>query len=319
MQPIAPVTLESIRAAAERIAGLACRTPLVPLEIDGPARIYLKLENLQPIGSFKLRGAGNALALADPSQLRKGVYTASAGNMAHGLAWVARDRQIPRTIAVPETAPRTKLEAIERLGGKVLPLAFDAWWDVLMTHRCDALEGLFIHPCSNPPVIAGNGTIGLEIYEDLPDVDTVVVPYGGGGLSSGIACALRELKPAVEIYAAEVETAAPLFPSLAAGKPVEVEYHKTFVDGMGGKSILAEMWPLVREVLAGSIVVTVEQVASAVRLLAERSRVIAEGAGAASLAAALTGKAGSGNVVCVVSGGNIDGEVLARIFNGEVP
>jgi threonine dehydratase len=188
-----------------------------------------------------------------------------------------------------------------------------------MTHRCDALEGFFIHPCSNPAVIAGNGTIGLEIYEDLPDVDTVVVPYGGGGLSSGIACALRELKPAVEIYAAEVATAAPLFPSLAAGKPVAVEYHKTFVDGMGGKSILAEMWPLVREVLAGSIVVTVEQVAAAVRLLAERSRVIAEGAGAASLAAALTGKAGSGNVVCVVSGGNIDGEVLARILRGESP
>ncbi len=319
MQPIEPVTLESIRAAAERNAGLAFRTPLVPLEIDGPARIYLKLENLQPIGSFKLRGAANALALADPSQLSKGVYTASAGNMAQGLAWVARQRQIPCAIAVPETEPRTKLEAIERLGGKVLPLPFDAWWDVLLTHRCDALEGLFIHPCSNSRVIAGNGTIGLEIYEDLPEVDTVVVPYGGGGLSSGIACALRELKPAVEIYAAEVETAAPLAPSLAAGKPVEVEYHKTFVDGMGGKSILAEMWPLVREVLAGSIVVTVAQVAAAVRLLAERSRVIAEGAGAASLAAALTGNAGSGNVVCVVSGGNIDSVVLARILNGEVP
>ncbi len=318
MKPIEPVSLDEIRAAARRIANLALRTPLVPLNVDRvPARIYLKLENLQPIGSFKLRGASNAMAViaqSAPERLANGVYTASAGNMAQGVAWVAREQGIPCRIAVPEHAPRTKLDAIERLGGQALGLPFDDWWNVLVNHGHKDLEGLFIHPVSNPAVIAGNGTIGLEIYEDLPDVDAVVVPYGGGGLSSGIACALRELKPEVEVYAAEVETAAPLAPSLAAGEPRSVSYEKSFVDGIGAKSVLLEMWPLLREVLAGSLVVSLDQVRSAIRLLAERNRVVAEGAGATSLAAALSGKGLSGNVVCVISGGNIDPGVLAEIL-----
>ena len=320
MQAREPVSLGEIQAARERLKGIAVRTPLVRLNVDGaPAEIYLKLENLQPIGSFKLRGAGNAMAIATPEQLSKGVYTASAGNMAQGVAWCARRIGVPCTVIVPDHAPATKLAAIERLGGKTVKVPFDVWWQVLMTHEYPGMDGLFIHPVSAPAVMAGNGTIGLEIIDDLPDVDAVVVPFGGGGLSCGIASALRAVAPHVPVYAAEVETAAPLAPSLLANAPQHVDYTPTFVDGIGGKSVLAEMWPLANELLRGSIVLSVDAIASAVRLLAERNRVIAEGAGAASVAAALTGKAGAGKVVCIVSGGNIDVAKLARILVGEMP
>jgi threonine dehydratase len=319
MQPLEPVPLADIRAAARRIAGLALRTPLVPLPVDGAPRIWLKLENLQPIGSFKLRGAGNALALADAAALRDGVYTASAGNMAQGVAWVARARGVPCRVVVPDHAPATKLAAIERLGGEVVKVPFAEWWETLLQRGRAGMRGLFVHPVSDPAVIAGNGTIGLEIAEDLPDVHAVVVPYGGGGLSSGIASALRELCPRARVFAAEVETAAPLAAALTAGAPQPIDYKASFVDGIGGRGLLPEMWPMVRQLLAGSIVVSLAQVAAAVRLLVERARVVAEGAGAASVAAALTGRAGSGNVVCVVSGGNLDAAVLARILQGEVP
>jgi threonine dehydratase len=296
------------------------RSPLVLLNVeDAPAEIWLKLENLQPIGSFKLRGAGNAMSLAPREALAKGVYTASAGNMAQGVAWNARRLGIPCTVVVPDSAPQTKLAAIERLGAKAVKLPHARWWQVLEDHGYPGIEGLFIHPVSDPAVIAGNGTIGLEILEDLPDVDAVVVPFGGGGLSCGIATALRALRPQTKVFASEVETAAPLAASLAAGKPVAIEYVPSFVDGIGGKSMLPEMWPLASRLLAGSLVMSVASIASAVRLLAERNRVIAEGAGASSVAAALAGKAGPGKVVAVVSGGNIDPGKLARILNGEVP
>lgn len=279
----------------------------------------MKLENLQPIGSFKLRGAGNAMALARPEDLAKGVYTASAGNMAQGVAWNARRLGIPCAVVVPDHAPHTKLAAIERLGARIVKVPFERWWRVLVEHEYPELEGLFVHPVSDPAVIAGNGTIGLEILEDLPDVDTVLVPYGGGGLSCGIASALHALRPATRVFACEVETAAPFAASLAAGRPVSVDYAPSFVDGIGGKSMLPEMWPLASSLLDGSIVVSLAETAAAVRLLAMRARVVAEGAGATSVAAALTGKAGSGKVVCVVSGGNIDPEKLARILEGAVP
>ena len=315
-----PVPLEEIQAARERLNGIAMRTPLVRLNVDGaPAEIYLKLENLQPIGSFKLRGAGNAMAIATPEQLSRGVYTASAGNMAQGVAWCARRIGVPCTVIVPDHAPATKLSAIERLGGTVVKVAFDEWWQVLMTHEYAGMEGLFIHPVSAPAVMAGNGTIGLEIIDDLPDVDAVVVPFGGGGLACGIASALRAVAPHVPVYAAEVETASPLAQSLAANAPQAVHYTSTFVDGIGGKSVLAEMWPLARQLLHGSLVVSLDAIASAVRMLAERNRVIAEGAGAASVAAALTGGAGGGKIVCIVSGGNIDVAKLAKILVGEMP
>lgn len=320
MQSIEAIPLETIRAAAERLRGVAIRTPLLRFPLDDDRRqIYLKLENLQPIGSFKIRGAGNAMALADPEELTSGVYTASAGNMAQGVAWNARRLGIPCHVVVPDHAPQTKLDAIERLGGEVIKVPFDAWWRVLVEHRFPGLDGFFIHPVSAPDVIAGNGTIGLEIVDDHPDIDTVVVPYGGGGLSCGIASALRALRPETAVYAAEVETATPLAASLAAGKACEVDYTASFVDGIGGRSVLSEMWPLAQQLLAGALVSSLAQVAEAVRLLAERCRVIAEGAGAAALAAAVSGKAGDGKIVCVVSGGNIDAAKLAKILAGEIP
>jgi threonine dehydratase len=313
-------TLDEIRAARLRIAGFAIRTPLVRLEAEGsPATIWLKLENLQPIGSFKLRGAANALARIPREELARGVYTCSAGNMAQGIAWNARRLGIPCTVVVPDHAPETKLRAVLRLGAAIVRVPFDDWWRVIVTHHHPGQGGVFVHPVSNPDVIAGNATIGLEILEDLGEVDAVLVPYGGGGLSSGIAAAIRAVKPGTKVFACEVDTAAPFAASLNAGAPIEIDYTASFVDGIGGKSVLEEMWPLASGLLDGSIVVTLEQAAAAVRLLVERARVVAEGAGAASVAAALTGKAGAGTIVCVVSGGNIDAHKLARILDGEIP
>lgn len=314
------VSIDDITGAHQRIKGMVNRTPLLRFYPDNfPGEIYLKLENLQPIGSFKLRGACNAMSLADRSLLAAGVYTASAGNMAQGVAWNAKIMKIPCTVIVPDHAPQTKLDAITRLGAKYIKVPFNDWWQVIVTRNFEGMKGMFIHPVSDPSVIAGNGTVGLEILDDLPGVDTVIVPYGGGGLASGIATAIKETRPAVKIFASEVETAAPLAPSLKAGHPVEVEYAASFVDGIGSRSILAEMWPLVSRLVNNSIVVSLSEVANAIKLLIERSRVIAEGAGGSSLAAALTGKAGYGKIVCVISGGNIDAGKLIKILSGTIP
>jgi threonine dehydratase len=287
---------------------------------DAPAEVYLKLENLQPIGSFKIRGAANVMALADPSELSRGVYTASAGNMAQGVAWNARRLGIPCTSVVPETAPEAKLSAIRRLSADYVKVPFDEWWQVMIDHRYEPLaDRVFVHPFLDPAVMAGNGTIGLEIAEDLPDLDAVIVPFGGGGLSCGIASALRALNPEAKVFASEIETAAPLHAALSAGRPVQAPYTASFVDGIGSKALVEDMWPLASSVLAGSLVVTLEQTAAAIRLLAERNRVVAEGAGATSVAAALTGRAGSRKVACVVSGGNIDPAKLATILSGDLP
>ncbi|MCH8956407.1 threonine/serine dehydratase [candidate division KSB1 bacterium] len=316
MKAVQAPTLEDIRAARERIAGSAIRTPLIRLNVDGaPGEIYLKLENLQPIGSFKIRGAGNAMRLVGKEKLSNGVYTASAGNMAQGLAWNAREMGVPCEVIVPDRAPETKLAAIKRLGGKVVKVPFDEWWQVIIEHTYPGLDSFFIHPVSDSAVIAGNGTIGLEILEDLPDVETVVIPFGGGGLSSGIAAAIRSLKSNTRIYACEVETAAPLKTSLNAGSPQTVDYTPSFVDGIGGRSVLKEMWPLVSSLIDDSLVVSLQQVSRALKLLIERNRVLAEGAGAAAVAAALSGMAGSGKIVCIVSGGNIDFDKLAEIIS----
>ena len=311
------VSLQDIKDAQQRIKGKVNRTPLIRFYGDDlPGEIYLKLENLQPIGSFKLRGAYNAMSTAERSLLNDGVYTASAGNMAQGVAWNARMMKIQCTVIVPDHAPQTKLDAITRLGAKFIKIPFNDWWQVLVTRKFEGMKGLFIHPVSDPAVIAGNGTVGLEILEDLPDVDTVIVPYGGGGLISGIATAIKTIKPGVKVFASEVETAAPLAPSLAAGEPVKVTYTPSFVDGMGSAGLLTEMWPLVSKVVNGSIVLSLKQIADAIKLLMERTRVIAEGAGGSSFAAALTGKAGTGKIVCVISGGNIDAEKLIKILSG---
>lgn len=310
-----PIPISEIQAAQERLEGLAVRTPLVRLH-DGkhPAEIYLKLENLQPIGAFKIRGAGNAMALAGADALAEGVWTASAGNMAQGVAWNAKRLGVPCSVVVPDHAPAAKLDALERFGAKITKLPFEEWWQIIVTHEYAGQNGVFIHPVSDRAVMAGNGTIGLELLEDMPDVDAVVVPYGGGGLSCGIASAFRALKPSVRVFGAEVSTAAPLAAAFAAGEPTEVEYVPSFVDGIGSNRVLDEMWPLVEELLAGSLVASLEDVAEAVRLLAVRNRVVAEGAGAASVAAALNGGAGTGKVVCIISGGNIDTAKLASIL-----
>ena len=311
------IELAEIEAARQRIAGAAVRTPLVRLHVDeAPAEIYLKLENLQPINSFKTRGATNAIMIASADERAKGLVTASAGNMAQGVAWAARELGLPATIAVPEHAPQAKLAAIERLGGQVIKLPYDDWWNVIVTSHLDGVEGLFVHPVQDPGMMAGNGTIGLEILEDLPDPDAVVIPYGGGGLTAGIASAIRALRPQTRIITAEPETGAALAAALAAGHPVSVDYRASFVDGAGSRRVLDSMWPLVAPLVDDAVAIPVGEAAAAVRTLAERARVIAEGAGALAPAAALSGRAGTGKVVCVVSGGNINLSKLAEILNG---
>ncbi len=318
---IGPISLKEIREARTRLPSTVLRTPLVRLNSDDQSgEIYLKLENLQPTGSFKVRGASNAMALAGPDARSRGVYTVSAGNMAQALAWQARKRGIPCTVIVPDNAPATKLDAIRRFGAKIIQVSFDEVWKVVVNHRYAPLEGsIFIHPFADSRMITGNGTIGLEIFEDVPWVDSVIVPFGGGGLSVGIASAIRALNDRVGVYACEPETAAPLAASFAAGSAQEIHRTPSFVDGAGGKSVLPEMWELARNLIKGSIVVSLQEIGSAVKLLVERNRVVAEGAGAASVAAALTGKAGGGVTVCVVSGGNIDLLKLVAILEGRVP
>jgi len=320
MSTLEPISLSAIREAQNRLSDTVFRTPLVPLNADdSPAEIFLKLENLQPIGSFKLRGAGNAMQLAKKEQLQKGVWTVSAGNWAQGVAWYARLLGVKCTVVVPESAPETKITAIERLGARVVFAPFDDCLQIFRSRSYKGMEGFFLDDFSEPAVRAGHGTIGLEILEELPDVEAVVIPYGGGGLSCGIAPGFRALKPDTKLYACEVETAAPLAASLAAGKPVDIDHTPSFVDGIGAPFLFPGMWELASQLLDGSLVVGLAEVASAIGLLAERNRIIAEGAGAASVAAALTGKAGTGKVVCIISGGNIDKSKLVRILQGEVP
>jgi threonine dehydratase len=299
-----PITLDAARQARRNIAGTALRTPMVRL--NGEHEIYLKLENLQPIGSFKIRGAANVIANADRERLMKGLVTASAGNMAQGVAYCARALGVPATVIAPDTAPQTKVRAVERLGGKVIRVPFEQWWKAFEDRCFPGVDGTFIHAFDDPDVMAGNGTIGLELLEDLPDVDAVVVPWGGGGLACGIAAVVKALRPEVKVYAAEAATAAPLAAALEAGAPVLVHYQPSFVDGIGGKTVFPRMFALAKKLIDGSIVMTLDEVASALKLVAERNRVIAEGAAACAVAAALSGKAGGGKIVAIVSGGNID-------------
>jgi threonine dehydratase len=319
MPALEPPSLAEIHAARGRIAGLAVRTPLLRLPVDAPGDVFLKLENLQPIGSFKIRGAGNAIGAATPERLKGGVYTASAGNMAQGVAWCARERGLPATVVVPDNAPDAKLRAIDRLGARTLKVSYDRWWQTLVDRGHPDLDGFFVHPVADREVMAGNGTIGLEILEDVADVDVVLVPFGGGGLSSGIAAALRGAGASARVIACEVETAAPLDAAWKAGRPVPIDHRKSFVDGIGGKSVLAEMWPIARSLLAGVAVVSADAIADAIRLLVERVHVVAEGAGAAPVAAALAGLVPGRRVVCVVSGGNLDPSKLAAILGGQTP
>jgi threonine dehydratase len=310
-----PIPLAEIEAACARIAGVARRTPLIRLDVDdAPAEIYLKLECLQPIRSFKLRGAYNALAKAGADALAGGVWTTSAGNMAQGAAWAARTLGVSCAVVVPETAPETKIAAVRRYGATVVPVPVAEWFETFRTRRREGMTGRFLHPFSDPDVMAGNGVIGLEIVEDLPDVDAVIVPWGGGGLCCGVASALRTVRPGCRVYAAEIESGAPLGPSLAAGKPVEVPFAPSFVDGIGAPFVNAEMLSLAQRLIDGALTTTLVETAAALRLTLERARVVPEGAAAVPVAAALAGQAGDGKVVCLVSGGNIDLARLAAIL-----
>jgi threonine dehydratase len=301
------IPLAAVRDAARAVYGAAVRTPLVRVYLDPPApELYLKLEVLQPIGSFKIRGAYNAIRQLPQERLAQGVWTVSAGNAAQGVAFAAKKVGARCSVMVMDTAPDTKIRAIERLGATIVRATYDECWRTVEAHGSDRMTGHFVHPFDDDQFIAGNGTAALEILEDLPDVEAIVAPIGGGGLLSGIAAVTRELCPAARIYAAEPETAAPLHASLAAGRPVHFEgWTASFVDGAGGKSVLPTMWPLLASI-AGSIVVSLDEVARAMKLVAERARIIAEGAAGCAIAAALSGRAGTGKVVAVVSGGNID-------------
>jgi threonine dehydratase len=311
-----PTALD-VAAASANIRGYAVRTPLLKLAADLPGlNIYLKLENLQPLGSFKIRAAVNALKTMDAERLRRGVLTTSAGNFGQGLAFAAREIGVPATVVVPEGSAMTKAKSLAELGAKVIRVPFDEWWTALTTRRFAAEDGVFIHPVAESAVLAGNATIGAEIIEDLPDVDTVVVPFGGGGLACGIGSVMRRLKPAVRMIVAESEAAQPAAAALASGRPVRVPHLPSFVDGMGSTTVLDDMWPLVREMVDQASCASFAEITDAIRLLAGRHHVIAEAAGAASVAAAMAGFAGKGNVVCIVSGGNIDASKLCAILNG---
>jgi threonine dehydratase len=304
------ISLAAVRDASTVVYAAAVRTPLVRVELPsdrGPVPdLYLKLEVLQPIGSFKIRGAYNVVRQLSPRELADGVWTVSAGNAAQGVALAARKVGAKCSVMVMDTAPETKIRAIERLGASIVRVTYDEAWRTVIEHRSDRMRGHFVHPFDDDRFIAGNGTAGLEILEDLPDVDAIIAPIGGGGLLAGISAAVSELKPSTRIYGAEPETAAPLSASLAAGQPKYFDqWTASFVDGAGGKSVLDTMWPLLSR-LAGSIVVSLDDVAQAMKLVAERAHIIAEGAAGCAIAAALSGRAGTGKVVAVVSGGNID-------------
>jgi threonine dehydratase len=283
--------------------------------------VYLKLENLQPIGAFKLRGAYNAVKQAAPAEIAQGIVTASTGNMAQGVAWTARELGVPATIVVPDNAPKTKLDAIERLGGRVVEVPYEEWWRTLLDGGTERVEGFFVHPTQDEPVMAGNGTIGLEVLEDLPDPDLVIVPWGGGGLFTGIASAVKQLRPETKLAAAEPATGAPVTAALASGgEPQEVDFTASFVDGAGARALLPKVWAHARELLDEGFAVTLDEVADAIRFLAARARIVAEGAGALSTAAVLSGRVREARkIVCVVSGGNIDAATLATVLRGETP
>jgi threonine dehydratase len=314
------IGIEEIEAARERVTGIAVRTPLVQLPVDdSDAKIYCKLETLQPINSFKLRGAANAVLRAPSEAYADGLVTASAGNMAQGVAWMARELGVPATIVVPEHAPETKLSAIAALGGRAIKVPYEDWWETIVTGRVEGVTGLFVHPVDDDGVMAGNGTIGLEILEDLPEVDTVVIPVGGGGLATGIASAIRARRPQTRIVTVEPDTGAALRAALAAGEPTDVDYTPSLVDGSGSRRVLDSMWPRLAPLIDEAVAVSIPHVLAAIRLLAGRLRVVSEGAGALSTAAAVNGLAGTGTIACVVSGGNIDLAKLAQIVGADEP
>jgi threonine dehydratase len=315
LEAVRPITLPEIRQAARRIAATIVRTPLVRLEL-GPdfPDIRLKLENLQPINAYKLRGAANAVALLPESERRRGVWTISAGNAGQGVAYAARQAGVPCTVVAIETAPAAKMERMRALGAKLIPVPYEAAWKALEERSYPGAEGTFVHPFDDHDFITGHGTMGLEILEDAPDTKAVIAAIGGGGLITGVGSALKALDPAIKVWSVEPETAAPAALSFANGSPQAFkDWKASFVDGAGGKSVFPRMWQRMQPVVDGCIVVSLDETKRAMRLMADKARVIAEGAGALSVAAALTGKAGRGPIVAIVSGGNIDLDKFCEI------
>jgi threonine dehydratase len=316
LEAVRPIELAEIRAARERIAGTVVRTPLVRLELGaGFPDIRLKLENLQPINAYKLRGAANAVALLSESERQRGVWTVSAGNAGQGVAYSARKAGVPCTVVVIETAPASKIERMRALGARLVPVSYDVAWKTLEERAYPGVEGTFVHPFDDHHFIAGHATLGLEILEDAPETAAVIAAIGGGGLVAGVGSAIKALRPEVRVWGAEPETAAPAARSFAMGSPQVFEaWTASFVDGAGGQSLFPRMWERMRPVTDGVIVVSLDETRRAMRMMAERARVIAEGAGALALAAALTGKAGPGPIVAIVSGGNVDLERFSEII-----
>ena len=314
--PIRPIALAEIRAARERIAGTIVRTPLIGVDLGpGYPEVRLKLENLQPINAYKLRGAANAVAMLSESERQRGVWTISAGNAGQGVAYAARLAGVPCTVVAIETAPASKLDRMRALGATLVPVPYAVAWQALEDRAYPGVEGTFVHPFDDHNFIAGHATMGLEILEDAPDVATVVAAIGGGGLISGVGSAIKALRPETAIYGAEPETGAPAALSFSRGSPqVFTDWQASFVDGAGGKSLFPRMWERMRPVVDGAIVVTLEETRRAMRLMAEKVRVIAEGAGALPLAAVLSGQAGKGPIVAIVSGGNIDLTVFSELI-----
>ncbi len=317
LEPVRPIELVDIREARERIATIITRTPLFRLELGpGYPDIRLKLENLQPINAYKLRGAANAVALLSESERKQGVWTISAGNAGQGVAYAARRAGLPCTVVVVETAPESKLERMRALGAKLIPVSYNVAWKALEERSYPGAAGTFVHPFDDHNFIAGHATIGLEILEDAPDTVAVIASIGGGGLITGVGSALKALNPEIKVWGAEPETAAPAARSFAKGSPqVFTEWKPSFVDGAGGQSVFPRMWERMKPVVDGCIVVSLDETKKAMRLLAEKARVISEGAGALTLAAALTGKIGQGPIVAIVSGGNVDLEKFCTLID----
>jgi threonine dehydratase len=314
---VRPIELADIREARERIATIITRTPLFRLELGaGYPDIRLKLENLQPINAYKLRGAANAVALLSESERKQGVWTISAGNAGQGVAYAARRAGVPCTVVVIETAPESKLERMRALGAKLIPVPYNVAWKALEERSYPGTAGAFVHPFDDHNFIAGHATMGLEILEDAPDTVAVIASIGGGGLITGVGSALKALNPEIKVWGAEPETAAPAALSFAKGSPqVFTEWKPSFVDGAGGQSVFPRMWERMKPVVDGCIVVSLDETKKAMRLLAEKARVISEGAGALTLAAALTGKIGQGPIVAIVSGGNVDLEKFCALID----
>ncbi len=316
LPPVRPITLSEIEAAQKRIGGTIVRTPLVRLEL-GPEfpDIRLKLENLQPINAYKLRGAVNAVAMLPESERARGVWTISAGNAGQGVAYAARQAGVPCSVVVIETAPAAKIDRMRALGAKLIPVPHEVAWQALEEHAFPGVEGTLVHPFDDHNFIAGHATMGLEILEDAPDTAAVIASIGGGGLIAGVGSTLKALRPEIKIWGVEPETAAPFARSFAAGSPQEFkEWKSSFVDGAGGRSVFPRMWERMRPTVDGSLVVSLDETRKAMRLLAEKARIVSEGAGAMPLAAALTGKAGRGPIVCIVSGGNLDLEKFCELI-----